>query len=188
MKEDRPLFALIIIFVLVALISLFISQRRGIINFPLQKNYTPRNQQDSLLSINTKVTKNEIGKFQIELILIPKDNIKLSAFALRINLETENGSPLPITTNEVDISTDLTASNWSFPINKLSKNDNHYSLDLSGYHIGPQGYSFDNSITLATIPLSEELQMGVIIGNYDETLTKFYTEDAVDTIPFSVTK
>ena len=188
MKEDRSLFALIFVFVLVALVALFISQRRGTINFPLQKNYAFQNQQNSLLSINAKVTKNESGKSQIELILIPKDSIKLSAFALRINLETENGLPLPITTNEVDINADLTASNWSFPINKLNKDNNHHSLDLSGYHIGPQGYSFENPITLATIPLDEELQVEVIIGDYDETLTKFYTEDAVRTIPYSVNK
>jgi len=188
MKEDKSLFALIFIFVLVVLISLFITQRRGIINFPFQKNYTLNNQGVPLLSINTKITKSKSGEPQVELILVPKDNIKLSAFSLRINLETENGLPLPTTVSEVNINPNLTASNWSFPINKLNKAANNYSLDLSGYHVGPQGYSFENPITLAIIPLNEELSVRVIIGDYDETLTKFYAEDAVKTIPYSVNK
>ena len=182
MKEDRSLFALIFAFVLVALISLFISQRKGIINFPF------RYKDGSALSINTRVSKNESGEPQIELIVIPKDGIKLSAFALRINLETENGLSLPTTANEVNVNPDLTASNWSFPINKLNKADKHHSLDLSGYHFGPQGYSLEDPITLATIPLGEELPGGVIIEDYDETLTKFYAEDASRTIPYSVNK
>ncbi|MFC1710525.1 hypothetical protein ACFL0F_02610 [Patescibacteria group bacterium] len=188
MKENKSLFILIFIFILVVLLALFVSQKRNITNFPFQEVTTSINQEDYILSIKTVISRNENGTPQIELLLTPETNTPLTLLALRVDLKSESGNALPITVNKANINSDLTSNNWSFPINELSKTNNQHSLDLSGFYIGPQKYILDYPIVIATIPLEEDFSENAAIGEYDENLTKFYGDDTKNTIPYFVSQ